>query len=190
MRNPWKKGFSLVELMVVVAIIGVLAAVAIPTYDHFIYEAKTSEAREKLSTLSHGAASYFHAEHSYGLLIKSRNLYPGCQTEGTSAQNCTNTLTCETLPLQPGQKYTPDSDVWETIPWTRLGFQISGPHYYCYGYTSNITSGSSTFDASATASLSSNDDHTNVDGNTVNGDSQFTVKGDENGRIQPILKKL
>ena len=190
MRNPWKKGFSLVELMVVVAIIGVLAAVAIPTYDHFIYEAKTSEAREKLSTLSHGAASYFHAEHSYGLLIKSRNLYPGCQAEGTRATNCTNELTCGNLLLEPGQKYTPNSAVWTTVPWTRLGFQISGPHYYCYGYTSIITAGRSTFDASATASLSSKDEHTNVDGQTVNGDSQFTVHGDENGRILPILKKL
>jgi type II secretory pathway pseudopilin PulG len=176
--------------MVVVAIIGVLAAVAIPTYDHFIYEAKTSEAREKLSTLSHGAASYFHAEHSYGLLIKSRNLYPGCQAEGQPAQACNGSQTCVGVVVSPGSKYTPNANIWEQPPWTRLGFQLGGPHYYCYSYSSSVMAGRSTFDASATARLSSNEAHTGANGQSISGDSQFTVHGTEDGHINPILKNL
>ncbi|MEK6554590.1 MAG: type II secretion system protein [Bdellovibrionota bacterium] len=61
MKSMGVKGFSLVELMIVVAIIGILAAVAIPNFQRFQRKARQSEATSQLGGI-HSAQGAFHGQ--------------------------------------------------------------------------------------------------------------------------------
>lgn len=54
-----QKGFSLVELMVVVAIIGILAAIAVPNYQRFTAKSKQAEAKSNLSAVYSAERAFF-----------------------------------------------------------------------------------------------------------------------------------
>lgn len=62
-RTNKKRGFTLIELMIVVAILGILAAVAIPAFLNYMKRSKTSEAQVNMKTMYEGAVTYIDAEH-------------------------------------------------------------------------------------------------------------------------------
>jgi type IV pilus assembly protein PilA len=59
-----KKGFTLIELMIVVAIVGILAAIAIPAYLDYTVKAKITEVTTAMDALAQ-AASEYHASAGY-----------------------------------------------------------------------------------------------------------------------------
>jgi len=65
LRNS--KGFTLVELMVVVIIVLVLAGIAVPVYIHYIQEGKKSEAYAVTDSIVSGALVYFQKNDTYAL---------------------------------------------------------------------------------------------------------------------------
>ncbi len=59
MRRQLQKGFTLIELMIVVAIIGILAAVALPAYQDYTKRARVTEGFNLAASLKTGVADYF-----------------------------------------------------------------------------------------------------------------------------------
>lgn len=68
--NDNKSGFTLVELLIVVAIIGVLATIGVPTYRRMVQKSKQAEAKIELGALYQCEAAFFAEWGSYGSFLK------------------------------------------------------------------------------------------------------------------------
>ncbi len=66
--RPAQAGFSLIELMIVVVIIGIIAAIAYPSYQRNVRESNRTEAQGALVTLAALQERFFSDNNSYGLL--------------------------------------------------------------------------------------------------------------------------
>lgn len=58
-------GFTLIEMMIVVAILGIIAAIAIPSYTNFIRKSARTQATTLLSTIAQRQEVYFIANRAY-----------------------------------------------------------------------------------------------------------------------------
>jgi len=76
MMKRLKKGFTLIELMIVVAIIGILAAIAIPNFIRFQARSKQSEVKANLKSLFTAERSYYQEKDAYSECLKKIGFNP------------------------------------------------------------------------------------------------------------------
>jgi type IV pilus assembly protein PilA len=101
------KGFTLLELMVVIAIVGILAAVSVPTFLKFQARAKQSEAQSNLKALYTSQKAYFQEKDTYSSSVAKIGFSPErgnryqYNLNGTGSQN-TDNRTGTTPSTSPG----------------------------------------------------------------------------------------
>jgi type IV pilus assembly protein PilE len=86
-------GFTLIEVLIVVAIIGILSAIAVPQYRDYVIRARLTEAFSGLGGVQTGAEEFWNNHHTYsGMDGQNETVLPRTQ----ASSNFTYTLTTGT----------------------------------------------------------------------------------------------
>jgi prepilin-type N-terminal cleavage/methylation domain-containing protein len=110
-------GFSLIELMLVVTIVGILSSIASVAWQRYVKRARTSEAAGHLQKMWVGAMSYYETDHA----------------------SSTGAMVDRQFPFDPAIQWEPiccptacagSSPVYATTVWRALNFNISDRHLY------------------------------------------------------------
>jgi type IV pilus assembly protein PilE len=96
MQRNTQNGFSLVELLVVVAIVGILVKIAYPSYQESVLKSKRADAKASLSQLANWMERYYTANGYYTSTATSTTAptLPIVCSPQSSTNNLTNPLTC------------------------------------------------------------------------------------------------
>lgn len=122
-------GFTLIELMIVVAIIGLLAAIAIPNYMRFQLKTKSSEAKTNLAAIRTAEESYFSEFGRYISATAEPAAIPGTTKTEFSITN---------------------------LGFQDLGFAPEGAVFFSYGIATDVAQDETGYSADAGADIDGN----------------------------------
>jgi len=125
-----KRGFTLVELMIVVAIVGILAALAVYGVSKYVKNAKTAEARDALGRMGKDAVSAFQRESMAGSVVALGG------SRASIHRLCGDAAAVPAAGVPASEKYQSTPSDWSG-GWTCLKFSMNEPQYFQYEY--NLT---------------------------------------------------
>lgn len=157
-----QRGFTLVELMIVVAIIGVLAALSIYGVSKYMANAKTAEARTGIGQIAKDAGSAFQRETMAGSVLSAGS-------DAAISNRLCPTASAIPAAVPSAKKYQSAAASWSAdAGWTCLKFSMKDPQYYQYQY---VATGDGSTDGHGFSAIAVG----NLDGDAVN--STFTLAG-------------
>jgi type IV pilus assembly protein PilA len=129
------RGFTLVELMIVVAIIGILASLAIYGVRKYTTNAKTGEVKMVVARIAKDASGAFNRQNMLVTGILADDAVAG--SSSTLCGKAAATIPAAAASIK-GQKYQSKAADWDattaTVGWRCLKSSLSEPQYFMYNY--------------------------------------------------------
>lgn len=99
--RPLQQGFTLVELMIVVAIVGIIGMVALPSYQNYVRKGQRSSAQQLMLEISNREQQYMLSERAFTATLGSTGL--NVVRDGwTCTTNCVGTRYTVSVELPSG----------------------------------------------------------------------------------------